>query len=403
MHSPAMLGNSSKGKNMRIAYISQGKLFVKDEDKKASEVESEFGRNIVETAVKIAQKHEWKNKGAGAQFRGTVNPWGGSAVGSAEQTRVHFSAVSRGQGPSGLSYALDTDDIGGLFRLSGEQNSELRIFHRQDININHIDQHLKKELLLCDITSPGGTCDIYYMKGKGRLEQLTEGDSVDMAPSWIPGEEESFIYQSAGVGRNAEGYVMGLGPFSIEKLSLSGTLSTLKDDESFDFLLPHIDSEGKLYFIKRPYEHPNSQSKASPVEILKDIIFFPFRLLQVFFAFFNFLSLMLTGKGLTRAQGPKQDDRQEKVMWLMGRVVDTQKTLKENQRKGNQSIVPKNWELICQRPDGTEKTIAQGVVSFDIGPNNEVLYSDGTRVFKIEGQNESVLFEDKMIQQVAIV
>ena len=56
----------------------------------------------------------------------------------------------------------------------------------------------------------------------------------------------------------------------------------------------------------------------------------------------------------------------------MGRMIDTDKALKANQRKGNQSIVPSNWELMCRSVNGEEQQLAKGVVSFDIDENDNI-------------------------------
>jgi hypothetical protein len=320
-----------------------------------------------------------------------------------ENIRIHISAICKSHKDNEINYALDTDDIGGLFRYNSESKNEHRLVHRQNISITHIDHHPKEELLVCSFSSPNGGMDIHYMRGIGRLNQITEGDSVDMAPSWVPSEEETLVFQSAGVGRSTEGYIMGYGPFSIMKLKLEGKLETLVEDDNFDFLLPHCDSKGNLYYIKRPYEHPNQQKSAPAWDTLKDIILFPYRLLLVFFAFCNFMSIMLRGKPMNTAGGPARNNKKDKMVWLMGRFIDTEKTMKENSRKGNQSIVPADWTLIQRDSSGNETEIAKGVVSFDINEKDELIYTNGKKVFKYsEGKSEAIL-DDKMIEHVALI
>ena len=388
---------------MNFAYITQGKLFVKNVDKRKELIESEFGNRIIETATQINKKHEWKTQGRGAQFMGGAGPWGGAAMTDIESMRIHISAICRGRSNDEITYALDTDDIGGLFRYNSEKKNEHRLVHRQHINITHIDQHPTEELLVCSFSSPQGGMDIHYMKGVGRLNQITEGDSVDMAPSWVPNETETIVFQSAGVGRSPEGYIMGYGPFGIMKLSLSGKLETIQEDDEFDYLLPHCDSKGNLYYIKRPYEHPSKGQKPQAMTMVKDILLFPYRLFLTFLAFCNFMSMMLRGKPLNNAGGPQRDSKRDKMVWLMGRMVDTEKTLKENSRKGNQSIVPADWQLIKQETNGKETEIAKGILSFDINEKDEIIYTNGKKVIKLANGNSETLIEDKLVEHVAFI
>ena len=59
------------------------------------------------------------------------------------------------------------------------------------------------------------------MNGDGSgLSGVTEGDSIDEAPSWIPGKQRRILFQSSGVGRNKHGYIVGRGPASIQAVDL---------------------------------------------------------------------------------------------------------------------------------------------------------------------------------------
>ena len=108
---------------MKIAYISQGKLFLRSDSKKKELIESEFGQRIVDTAHKINKKHEWKAKDPGAQFMGG-GPWSNNLLTDIENMRIHISAVCKGLKENEILYSLDTDDIGGLFKYDTESGSE---------------------------------------------------------------------------------------------------------------------------------------------------------------------------------------------------------------------------------------------------------------------------------------
>ena len=68
------------------------------------------------------------------------------------------------------------------------------------------------------------------------------------------------------------------------------------------------------------------------------------------------------------------------------------------------AIVPDSWELIRRGADGSTKVLAKGVLSFDLTPGGDVLYSNGSTVqlLTATGRTEKVL-QGKLIEQVAIL
>ena len=49
---------------------------------------------------------------------------------------------------------------------------------------------------------------------------MTGGDTVDSAPAWIPGEPKQLLFQSSGLARNEQGYVVAQGHASIQLLDM---------------------------------------------------------------------------------------------------------------------------------------------------------------------------------------
>jgi len=74
-----------------------------------------------------------------------------------------------------------------------------------------------------------GNANIGVMiKGEPGISAATEGDSIDTAPHWVPGESRRIVYQSAGVGRNREGHFLAFGPFGIHLVNIdSAEMETL--------------------------------------------------------------------------------------------------------------------------------------------------------------------------------
>jgi hypothetical protein len=67
-------------------------------------------------------------------------------------------------------------------------------------------------------------------------------------------------------------------------------------------------------------------------------------------------------------------------------------------------LVPKSWELRCRAAAGETKTLAGGVLAYDIDAEGRVIYTNGNAVFLLrpDGRKERVLSEH-MIQQVFFV
>jgi len=84
--------------------------------------------------------------------------------------------------------------------------------------------------------------------------ELTGGDTVELAPAWIPDEPNKILYQSCGIARNRDGYVIAQKPASIQLLDLNnGELTTIRKDTRNELLQPKVSPVGDLYFIRRPY------------------------------------------------------------------------------------------------------------------------------------------------------
>lgn len=53
-----------------FAYLSDGRLYVKDGDQPARLIDSHFAQDITRAALEVQQKREWKTQGFGASFIG---------------------------------------------------------------------------------------------------------------------------------------------------------------------------------------------------------------------------------------------------------------------------------------------------------------------------------------------
>ncbi|MDX2226334.1 MAG: hypothetical protein SFY92_04455 [Verrucomicrobiae bacterium] len=382
-----------------VAYLSEGRLHIKEPEKPVREIPSHFAQTLKERLQQIHQRNEWKNQGRGAQFAGR-------AMGSPDLNlpAAMISSITSASTPGEVIYALRTDEIGGVFRIKTTGVEEHRLRHSQKMFIHYLCRHPATHKIACSVDNSDGTSSLAVMEpDASHLHELTEGDSLDIAPSWVPGTENDLIFQSAGLGRDREGLIIGLGPFAIEKLTGdTGEIETLLQDPKTDFLLPRLDGAGRLLYIRRPYKPPGQTSFWHSVW---DAVMIPFRLLGALFAFLNAFSYLFSGKPLTRAGGPKSQNNELRQMRIWGHLVHAKATLDTHKQSGDETpdLVPRDWEL-CREEDGAETVLARGVLYYDLGPENSLVYTNGSGVFHLTADGKkNTLCKGRGIEQISIL
>src|SRR2546423_882489 len=309
-----------------IAYLAEGKLYLKRPDAAPALIDSPFVQQMLERVQRTRQRHDWKNQGMswGLGGRGMM---GMPGMPPADVRRVNFSGLTRGSAPGELLYAIDTDHVGGLFTFDTAQQNERRLFHRNDFRARTLARHAKTGTLALSIRAEDQSAHIAIMEGDARgLKEITEGDAVDEAPSWAPSEKRELVFQSAGIGRNQAGFFIALGPYAIQKLDLdAGDQTTLLEEPEHDLLLPRLLSDGTLLFIRRPYEPAHRH--ISPLKVALDIVLFPYRLVRAIVHFLDWFSQVFARKPLITASGPPRAGPDQRYLLLWGKMIDAGKAL----------------------------------------------------------------------------
>lgn len=390
---------------LRVAYIADGKLFIYEHGRGIKPVESPFVEKLLDRAQTERDRNSWKDDSVGWNAAaGNRMPFGLKPRADAATRRIEFTGLDRGN-PGELVYALDTNVTAGLFRQSLEDHSELRMYHRQGFRARDLARHPDGTLAM-SLRNEDGTAHIAIMAAEGRGPRpCTEGDVVDEHPSWIRGETGCIVYQSAGIGRNQQGMVVAYGPYSIVRMDMnSQNVETLMEDSRFDFLSPRVvagpqSPASTLYFIRRPYQ---IVPPVSLVRLLSDVLLFPYRVCRAIVHFLHFFSMVFARKPLITASGPPRQDVGQRYMMLWGKMIDAEEAMRNNRSGG--ALVPKNWELIKRDlATGEEVAIANSVVSFDLDPNGEVVWSNGAAVFRQpSGSAAEKLLAAKMVERVVV-
>jgi hypothetical protein len=308
------------------------------------------------------------------------------AVATAASAYAAITALARGRTRTEVLYTLDTDSVTGLFAVDGDTLEETRLFHGNHRRIGFPAARPEEDRIACSQWGGDGSSHLVVMRGDGSHPvSVTEGETVDLAPSWIPGHPGELVYQSAGIARTNDGMPTGLGPVSVCRLDLEhGIVTTVLEAPTCDFLSPRIDADGALHYIRRPYR---SGEPTRPLRVAVDFLAFPYRLLVAVFHWLNFFGVRYTGRPLITPRGAKAKEADARRWLLWGNIIDAA----ADQRRGASEdgnapgLVPRSWVLECRRLDGDVTLMARGVSCFDLDEDG-VVYSDGSAIYRL-GKN----------------
>lgn len=381
-----------------IAYLAQGRVRVKTGGDAPRTLDSAYGNSIREKEVRAQQKHSWKGAGNdGSPFGAAV--WGKAAV--AQDVPIAITSICGGREPGGLIYSLESGSLCALLEAKTVEVDERRLWNDNRTRIRHLTASRRTGDLAFAILHENGTANIgIKVNNESGVKELTEGDSFDTAPHWLPDEGKKIVFQSAGIGRNREGQFLMLGPFSIQQFDVeAGEMTTLVEEAGYDYLAPRCREDGSLVYIRRPY---TPHERVHPLRVLKDIILFPLRLLVAIYQFLNFFSTIFTGKRLTSADGAKARNMDMRQMMIWGNLVQAQRRPKVEEE--GMDLVPKLWELHERNSKGETKVLARGVLAYDVGTDGRIVYTNGNALFLLhpDGRKEHILNE-QMIEQVFFV
>ncbi|MEW6157251.1 MAG: hypothetical protein AB1813_07445 [Verrucomicrobiota bacterium] len=381
-----------------IAWLAQGRIRIKEPGKPPRTIESKFADSIRERAIRAQQKHAWKSGGDGQKFLSAAMLWGRMPSDPAA-IRVAITSLCPGNAPGQLFYSLETDDLCAVLFLENLGEEERRLWNKNDKRLSHLTV-APDGAVACSVQYPFGTANLAVrLDEESGFSEVTEGDSLDSAPRWVPNLRRSLVFQSAGVGRDRNGHFVNFGPFSIQQLDIeSGGLNTLQEDSNYDYLTPQIDAEGALYYIARPY---TTGREFHPLVVAKDICLFPFRLGYALFHYLQVFSLTYTGKKLSSAGGAQSRPLDFKEMMIWGNRVSASA---HNSKDESIGLVPKSWRLYRQRPGQNPEPLANGVVTYDLMADRSIVYSNGTSIFHIDPSGKSErLCGERLIEQVVVL
>src|SRR5262249_47814387 len=160
------------------------------------------GKEVRDRALQLQHRHAWKTQGSGARFMSGGVLWGVQDR-DPGLMRIAITGFSRGRQSGEWLYALETDEVSGLFALKDFGQTEQRLFHGSDCRIANPSARADQDLVVCSVLHPQLVANLATIRADGsELTEVTEGDSSDLAPSWVPGASRALVFQSAGIGRD---------------------------------------------------------------------------------------------------------------------------------------------------------------------------------------------------------
>jgi hypothetical protein len=384
-----------------IAYVSQGKLYLRNGDGSQRTVESKFAQQVRDRTIELHKKNAWKSQGGGFLSSGML--WGKTPDDPAH-FEVRIAGLSRGRSEDELLYTLNAGKVSGLFALQASTGMELRLFHTADFRLQHVAARRGGTEIACAVTYPFGISNIAIIAddNSGPVE-ITEGDSIDMSPTWTAGDARHLVYHSAGIARDASGAIHGRGPFTLQKLDLdSGEVSTLAEDKNYDLLSPRIGADSAVYYLRRPYR--SSGKRPGWWQSIVDIFLMPFRLLFAIFQYLNWFTISYTGRMLTSAGANAQKDIDLKRRRVLANVYDAEAANREDllNKTSEPGLVSQDWQLVRQKPGAGPEVLARGVMSFDVAVDGSIVYSNGSEVYTVvPGAKAERVVKEDFIEHVA--
>ncbi len=391
-----------------VAWISRGRLFVQAPGKPLREIESDFAKQSLEREFREVETNAWKGR-SGVWGNLGMQPPGMAPWESQEPRRqIRFATIARGKSASEIFYVLDMGAVGGLFSYDLEKDIERRLVHRQGFVLTDVVRHSGDGELAMSVPRGDGTVGLKVTRPDGLFgRDLGLSDSADEAPYWHADGSKRLVFHSSAFLRNERGLAVGKSACRIELLDLeSEQLSTLVEDEAHDLLQPRSLPDGSLVYIRRPYKPVQQFQQASLLDVAKDIVLFPYRLLRTFVYFFNFMSMMFSGKPLISAGGPNTPaGKINPYLMLWGQAVDTQRILNQDRPgRARAALVPNDWQLIRRATDGTESKLANNVLAWDISSSGEIIYTDGRSVYRLNSSGEySRVADADLIERLAVL
>lgn len=375
-----------------FVYFTRDKFFHYEDEKSVS-LTSQYLESYQKNVQQINRKKEWKQKS-------DLSMMGQMQIAPNSSGNVPHEFHGGTFTGTEVLYAISVENSSGLFRTRPgiAAKAEGHIVHNSDRRFASPSYSEKRDDIIYSVLEPDGTENLHLMHLADESEQeLTEGDSSDSFPRWAIDGSNRVVYQTAGIGRDTHGNFAMMGPSCLNILDFDDKeIIEVNYSEQHDYIMPVLNKD-TIYAIRRPYE----TGKRKSFTIL-DLLKIPVNIVKTLFSWVNYNSMMFRGKPLSEGMKGRQEEIQQKMI-LHGNLVDAEKELAVSRKRGDSvpAIVPRSWCLVSITDEGEETIIEEGVIAFDIEKNGDILFSNGSGIFrKSPGGKRELLFKEKLVQRI---
>lgn len=371
---------------MNIYCLSEGELY-NIENGKERRVPCERVESYRDVIRKMKARDEWKTTGKGAKFMG-VEP--------KEYNEEETYRMLRGIGSCGdkLIYSTFADNVGGMYFKDGD--GENYIFANREEIINDIDCYDGK----CVVSAGNGYYENHIAlvsTDNGSFEQLTEGFTSETHPFISRRNSDIIYYTAMGFATDRSGNVAEKSPCTICIYDTrSGTIDEYIAEDGYDCIKPQDDADGNIYYIRRKYVSSKPKSN-----LLIDILMFPVRIIKAIGGFLSVFSMAFGGEPLrTGGKNPaKSKTADEREAFIEGNMIKAEKQLNGNADDG---VIPSDWELVKRDKGGNETVIKKRIMDYRLLENGDIIYSNGSRIGKLEGDKNTILCKIKYANSITV-
>lgn len=382
-----------------VYYISEEKLY-RFADGDSVRIPCGAVDQYQQTVKEIERNRGWKTQGIGASFMGVAIP-------QADPTDVHTSVESAViASDEKLIYAAALETSCAVYGKNPQkpEADEEYIVRKTNTRLYSIDYDPVDKLIVAS-ASDGYIEKHLALIGEERanFRIVTEGESVDIAPSFSRKNNKVIHFSSTGFYRDRKTGVH-YSNYVICKYDLvSNEVTEILSDEKYDFLYPKQAEDGRLYCIRRLKEEP----KDGPTFF--DVVTAPVRLLRAIFGWLNFFTQRYSGESLvkgTGGQNPAKDKKKtDQEIFIEGNLINADKTLQENKLQGEKypGIAPKSWELVIIGADKTADVVKKGVLDYTFGEDGSLIFSNGKYIIKRQASGvEDIICEAKIARSLCV-
>lgn len=384
---------------MRFVFSDGEKLGVYS-DGDVQKLNSNYIANYRETAIRDSKSKEWKNQGRAAQLMAEGYYFNDGE----ERVEAAIHGVALTEENNRIVYAFSVNNSSGIYSklLDDEIKTEAHIVSSNEVEFMSVSYNGDGEMLAAVQVDAVTSRIAVFPKNSGDYKCVTGGDSLDENPAFDY-TENCILFNSYGVGRDANNNFIEYAPSEIYRLNLSTLdVEALASDPKFSYIKPVSDSDGNIYCIKKP---GSEKTGGNP---FLEILLIPVRIVQAIVGFISTFVMCFAGKPLVSGQSgrsvnagggaAKNGKADAKKIFINNNLLNVEKELKKNKKQEDYGFIPSSWKLVKLGKNGEKETeIASGAADFCIVEEDgktQLVYTNGKHVFSVaEGQKRKKLVD----------